>query len=425
MSLLLDALKKAADDKQKVSQGNSAAQATAETSKDIKNQDALTFEPDELEIPQLKEDQLTLEEVELVSSASGEKKQTAEKYLAATRAEERNPADKTRVTISDDALSLLIHKTNRDVKYGRRTLIISVVMASLAILIAGGVYYYNDMQIEIAMMERKHQLEMRSMQSKTSREQLPEQAQIVRESASEVNAGDSVQSIVKQAAKRSSTRQTQRVVNRGSKKFDSVASDFSIQKTKKTDPVGERLDDAWLAYEGGQYDEAKNIYNGVLLIEADNRDALLGLGAIAVIEKDHTTVRKTYLTLLKQDPRDPIASAALASLQGDETTLESDEAQLLAMLKKTPNTPQLNFALGNNYAQQNKWKLAQQSYFSAWQADDDNADYIYNLAVSLDQLNKHQQAVNFYKDSLLKSIDKQVSFSRETVEKRIAKLSGL
>ena len=101
MSLLLDALKKAADDKQKVSQGNSPAQATAETSKDVKNQGALTLEPDELEIPQLKEDLLSLEEVELVSPASGEKKQTVEENLAATQAQERNLADKTKFTISE------------------------------------------------------------------------------------------------------------------------------------------------------------------------------------------------------------------------------------------------------------------------------------------------------------------------------------
>lgn len=423
MSLLLDALKKAADDKQKASQGSSAAKAIADTSKDIKNQDALTLESDERDIPQLKEGLLTLAEVEQVSPESGGKKDTEENELAATRAEERRHAEKARFTITDDALSLLIHKTNRNVKYGRRILIISVVLASLAIVIAGGVYYYNDTQIEIAMMERKHQLEMRAMQSKTNREQLPEQ--ILRDPAKEVDPGNRVQAVAKQATNRPATQQTQRVVNRGAKQYDNAASGFSIQKTKKTDPVGERLDDAWLAYEAGQYDEAKNGYNGVLLIEADNRDALLGLGAIAIIEKDHATARNAYLTLLRQDPRDPIASAALSSLQGDETTLASDEAHLLAMLKKAPHAPQLKFALGNNYAQQNKWKLAQQAYFSAWQADDENADYIYNLAVSLDQLNKHQQAVSFYKECLLKSIDKKVSFSRETVQKRIVRLSGL
>jgi len=43
----------------------------------------------------------------------------------------------------------------------------------------------------------------------------------------------------------------------------------------------------------------------------------------------------------------------------------------------------------------------------------------------MDQLGKQQQAVDFYKDSLNKSKNKQVSFSREAVQKRITELSEL
>ena len=55
----------------------------------------------------------------------------------------------------------------------------------------------------------------------------------------------------------------------------------------------------------------------------------------------------------------------------------------------------------------------------------ENADYIFNLAVSLDQLNKQQQAINYYRESLLKAENKQVSFSREAVQKRINELARL
>jgi uncharacterized protein HemY len=95
------------------------------------------------------------------------------------------------------------------------------------------------------------------------------------------------------------------------------------------------------------------------------------------------------------------------------------------MLLKNPNAAHLNFALGNVYAQQEKWKSAQQAYFNAWQQDIENADYIFNLAVSLDQLGKPEQAVSLYQDSLSKSNNKQISFSREDVKKRIKELSGL
>ena len=179
-----------------------------------------------------------------------------------------------------------------------------------------------------------------------------------------------------------------------------------------------------MAYEAAQYDRAKKLYKEVLIAEENNRDALLGLGAIAVIEKNNTVARNTYILLLKQDPRDPIAIAALASLRNSEASTGADEKYLLKMLQKNPDDVHLNFALGNIYAKQDKWKLAQQSYFNAWQRDNENADYIFNLAVSMDQLGKQKQAVDFYRDCLSKSGDKQVSFSRKAVQKRITELSG-
>jgi uncharacterized protein HemY len=199
----------------------------------------------------------------------------------------------------------------------------------------------------------------------------------------------------------------------------------SFHKSQKVDPVAKKLDEAWLAYGKGEYGGAKKLYEDVLEVEKNNRDAMLGLGAIAVIERDYISARDLYLSLLTLDPRDPIAIAAMASMQESEDSLASEEAFLLNMLQKNPGAQHLNFALGNVYARQEKWKFAQQSFFKAWQQDVENADYIFNLAVSMDQLGKQKQAIDFYRDSLSKSKDKQVSFSRQAVEKRIAELSGL
>ena len=150
---------------------------------------------------------------------------------------------------------------------------------------------------------------------------------------------------------------------------------------------------------------------------------MLGLGALAVIEKNNVKAREVYLSLLELDPRDPIAIAALAGLHTSKKSLETDKDYLISILDKNPDAHQLNFALGNVYAQLGQWADAQKYYFSAWQKDDDNADYIFNLAVSMDQLSKVQQAINFYKDSLVKAVNKQVSFSREDVKKRIDELT--
>ncbi len=449
MSLLLDALKKAADDKQKTSQGEAkkkqlpdqaaavstvdSADNSPEPNEDLKLQDI----DDELVLDDGANEsiELTLEEDSLQQAALTDDGQVAASLDLANK--EANPAEQLKkrkaasrkFTVSDDALSLLIYKTNRDVKYNKRLVVFSLFMFSFAVLISGGVYYYLDMDAEIAALERKHQLSMMAMQSKTSKEKVPEKSAIIRNLVGESNFEDKVNyaknKISGNANQARSYSATNTSVNKNTKKDSYATPGLSIEKTNKVDPVGEKLDSAWLLYDSGKYSEAINLYREVLTLEKNNRDAMLGIGAIAVLQGDQVQARDIYMALLEQDPRDPVATAALTSLHSDDASLQADEEYLLAVLGKNPEAPHLSFALANNYAQQKKWQSAQKYYFAAWQSDIDNADYIFNLAVSMEQLGKPQQAMSFYKDSLLKSTNKQVSFSRDVVKKRIIELSGL
>jgi len=466
MSLLLDALKKAADDKQKATEkepNQSDVRDSGETNVDLVEEkppasDEVQTSNEELSLQQndgLKDpvetaqqndvqnpgehddEELTLDELEPApdaappaSEAQTGSEEASEQELSLEKSAGHNANRRNNAyTVSDDALSMLIYKTNRDVKYSRKIFFIVVSIATLVVLISGGVYYYLDMQAEIISLERKHKIAMQSMRLKTNREKVPQKSEIIRNLVGETGLNEKVQFAKQQIAGKKHTGQmqsgAQSVASRQSQDVNPAQPAMSIQKTHKSDPVGEKLDAAWLAYESARYDEAGKLYRDILTVEDNNRDAMLGLGAIAVIKKNNIQARNIYSLLLEQDPRDPIATAAMASLNNSESSLKNDEEYLLSMLQKNPDTPHLNFALGNNYAQQNKWKPAQQYYFNAWQQDNKNADYIFNLAVSMDQLNKEQQALNFYKDSLLKSENKQVSFSREAVQKRIQEISGL
>ena len=436
MSLLLDALKKAADDKQKTAQQQPAEEAIGPVV--TENEPELTLQASDDEVQnssqteELTLDVLDTDTTETPGGAQGMAKPEAAEQNVDDGASQLASSDNTgsheqkAYTVSDEALSMLIYKTNRDVKQGKRLAIVGVMICSLAIIASGATYYYMDMQSEIASLERKHQIAMQSMQSKTNREKVPVQSEIIRNLVSEADLDENVRyakkSMVDKPVRKQAVQQSPSVT---SEKIRNEAGAVSFQKSNKTDPIAKTLDQAWQAYDEGRYNRAKSLYGEVLNSERGNRDALLGLGAIAVLEKDYLVARDIYLSLLKQDPRDPIAIAAIASLQSDGVSLQEDEAFLQNMLLKNPDAAHLNFALGNVYAQQEKWKSAQQSYFNAWQQDIDNADYIFNLAVSLDQLGKPDQAINFYRDSLNKSNNKQVSFSREDVKKRILELSGL
>ena len=436
MSLLLDALKKAADDKQKAAQDRATEgtldpvvteeepeltlQASDDGSQSTGETEELTLDVMDTDTTETPDEAPGMTEPEVAEEIAGDGALQLEKDDHPDNPEKKN------YTVSDEALSMLIYKTNRDVKQGKRLVIISVMIFSLAILASGATYYYMDMQSEIAGLERKHKIAMQSMQSKTSREKAPVQSEIIRNLVSEADLEDKVRYAKKNIVEKPAQQQSsQRSPAATSEKVRDEAGAVSFQKTNKTDPIAEKLDQAWQAYDDGRYSSAKNLYIEVLNSEENNRDALLGLGAIAVMEKDYAPARDIYMSLLEQDPRDPIAIAAIASLQSDGVSLQGDEKFLQNMLLKNPNAAHLNFALGNVYAQQEKWKSAQQSYFKAWQQDIENADYIFNLAVSLDQLGKTEQAINLYRESLSKSNNKQISFSREDVQKRITELSGL
>jgi tetratricopeptide (TPR) repeat protein len=452
MSLLLDALKKAADDKQKVSQTGSPEPAAADdipfdagkatdltddsdkiTSAAISETavseatEEFTLDAIESDITETSEDLAAAEERLSVSKENEYKDETSQKS-SEQQDDDRKDSAASAYTVSDEALSMLIHKTNREVKLSKRLMLASVLLASLVVLVSGGVYYYLDMQAEIANLERKHQIAMQSMRSKTNSENTPEKSEIIRKLTSESDLDDKVSYAKQHMVKENSSQNLKpqsAVILKDKSKTGTASPAVSFQKTKTTDPVTEKLEAAWAAYEAAEYNRAKKLYKDVLNSEGNNRDALLGLGAIAVIEKNDVVARSVYSLLLKQDPRDPIAITALASLRNNKIATDADEKYLLNMLQKSPDDTHLNFALGNIYAQQNKWKLAQQSYFNAWQHDNENADYVFNLAVSMDQLGKQKQAIDLYRDCLRKAGNKQVSFARETVHKRITELSGL
>jgi len=446
MSLLLDALKKAADDKQKAAKDNainSAPDDLAIQDSDERKVFAATenivesisesdlFESngespaeDELSLVLDDLDELVADE-NGVSEAVDESMPVAAKPVESAAEADTETARENRYQVSDEALSLLISKTNREVKLGKRLAVISSLVIASLIMLSGGAYYYQVTQDDIASLERKHRLTLQAMKAKISGEKDPDNVEVIRNLVSDTALEEKVEFVKKQIAEKNKLKQADAVNTVAKQKDKKSAAVLSIQKTNKIDPLEEKLDAAWLAYDAGNYADAKGDYEEVLTSEKNNRDALLGLGAIAIRENDNAKASEYYLALLEQDPRDPIATAALSSLHYDDTALELHEKHLLSILEKSPDAAPLSFALGNVYAQQEKWKAAQQAYFDAWQQDSGNANYLFNLAVSMDQLGKHEQAAEFYKRCLQQSRNDQTSFSREAVTKRINELSGL
>lgn len=151
------------------------------------------------------------------------------------------------------------------------------------------------------------------------------------------------------------------------------------------------------AYQRGALVEAQRLYTQAA---ARNRsvDALLGLAAIASVQNREIDAQRLYREVLDINPRNASAQAALLDLLGN-TDGPATESRLKTLIDRDPS-PQLYQTLGNLYADQKRWSDAQAAYFEAYRYAPDNADYAFNLAVSLDQLRQGTPALKYYEKAL-------------------------
>ncbi|HEY9209801.1 MAG TPA: tetratricopeptide repeat protein [Methylotenera sp.] len=177
---------------------------------------------------------------------------------------------------------------------------------------------------------------------------------------------------------------------------------------------------AYEAYGRGDNAAAQAQYRQVLQADARNVDALLGMAAIALKQSRDADANGWYQKVLEIEPRNSTALSALANSQISTESAGSaaadyvgTESRIKSMLAQQPEAANLHAALGNLYAAQNQWSLAQPAYFNASRYAPNSADYAFNLAVSLDQLGKsglalaqYQRALGLLKNAGTSSLDK-------------------
>ena len=417
MSLLLDALKKAALEKQNADSVHNETEADAGLSlQPVADLTLANTDSREQTAP-------AVEELELDDGPELEEDGDSDLFTAEDKPFISPPFDHQRIaptplTVSDEALQLLIQKTNEDNRKSRLLTWGGIVVGAMIFLSVSGFYYYTDMMHEIDSMHRKHQIAMATLKSKTRIEEnltslaaVPESKEKnVRDKPSVEKGSVAANTAANRIVDSTPTRQSGRVL--------------SVQRADRRDPVSEALERGWLAYQAKDYETAMGEYRKVLDDEPENHDALLGVAAVSIQQDQPETARDIYIKLLEQDPRDPLAHAGLANLAQTSGSSLS-ETRLKQLIEFRPDDSHLQFALGNLYVQKKSWPQAQQAFFNAWKGDSKNPDYAYNLAVSLDQLGKHKEAKTFYEDSLKLASGKNISFSADAVRDRLTYLGAV
>ena len=197
---------------------------------------------------------------------------------------------------------------------------------------------------------------------------------------------------------------------------------FSIKRKSTPDRLHPRLARAYEAWRAGDLESAKRDYARVLKSDPRNRNALLGLGAIAVQESRWDDASEYYTTLLNLNPKDSIAQAGIIAIHENADPLRA-ESQIKLLLREEPDAPHLHFTLGNMYAEQDRWGEAQAAYFNAYRLQSENANYAYNLAVSLDQLGQAKAAADYYRRALELAAENGAVFDQPGVRDRLLRLA--
>lgn len=199
-------------------------------------------------------------------------------------------------------------------------------------------------------------------------------------------------------------------------------NDIRVARAVQPARVVPALENAYAALNSGDLGNAQQQYETALRQDANSRDALLGMATVAVRQNRGEQAAAYYLRLLELDPNDATAVAGLVSARGGDAS--QSERRLKAILATNPDAGPVLFALGNLYAQQSRWPEAQQTYFRAYTAAPDNADYAYNLAIGLDRLNQGSLALTYYQRALALAQDKAAGFDRNALRQRMHELTG-
>jgi tetratricopeptide (TPR) repeat protein len=196
-----------------------------------------------------------------------------------------------------------------------------------------------------------------------------------------------------------------------------------ISRGTTENPLFPKLSEAWNAFQAADYTRAEALYREVQAADVVNVDAMLGLAAIALRSGRAQEAQSLYNAVLQADPQNSAAIAALSTLpvgtarNGDT----GNESRLKNLLREQPGAAELHFALGLQYVGSGRWPEAQQAFFEAARNEPANADYAYNLAVSLDQLGQTAAAAAYY-DRALSLANVGVLFDTTVARQRLDSL---
>ncbi|MEO8100939.1 MAG: tetratricopeptide repeat protein [Betaproteobacteria bacterium] len=198
--------------------------------------------------------------------------------------------------------------------------------------------------------------------------------------------------------------------------------ELKLARSIESAAVSAELESAYAALRNADYPRARTLYANLVIADPLSIDAQLGMATALARSGDSTSAARHYRQALAIDPRNGVALAGLLAVS--ESRSPSLEIELRTLVGRNPDTSSLRFTLGNLYASERRWVEAQQAYFEAYRLESGNADYMYNLAVSLDHLKQPKLALNYYQKAVAAKSKSGGQFDPAAVARRINELTA-
>ena len=197
---------------------------------------------------------------------------------------------------------------------------------------------------------------------------------------------------------------------------------LKLSRSDQPTRVNPDLTAAYNSLAAGDYPAAVLQYKKLVAAEPLSVDAQLGLATAAARGGDKALATQHYRRVLALDPRNGLAIMGMIALN-DDVPPAALEIELKTLIGRNPEAAPLHFALGNLYSSSLRWTEAQQAYFEAFRIEPQNADYLFNLAVSLDQLKQPRLALDYYRKAESVALaGGGGQFDRGSIAKRIREL---
>lgn len=178
----------------------------------------------------------------------------------------------------------------------------------------------------------------------------------------------------------------------------------------------------YFAYQAQDFTAASGFYGKALEFDPYDRDANLGVAATAQAVGDFKLAEDRYRHLLTLDPADEVAFSALLNLSGSGDHGATIELELTQHAVYVDNPQKLYAILGNYYSQQRRWINAESAYVIALGGSEDNPDFLFNYAVTLDNIGRTAQAAEYYSQALVGMEGATHSFDAKAARQRLQSL---